>query len=108
MDGESSVFSDISSDKKEDVSINSSFIITGGTMTSLGLPNISPRFGTFSGVVIDSVSVELAVVAAIVVIWVVDGIETGAVTVAGVVTTLVSSVVMGVVIVEVDLTEDED
>lgn len=109
MDGESSVFSDISSDEKEaeDVSINSSSIITGGTTTSLGLPNISPRFGTFSGV-IDSVSVELAVVTAIVVIWVVDEIETGAVTVAGVVTILVSSVVMGVVIVEVDLTEDED
>ena len=70
MEGESSVIPDISSDEKEaeDVSVNSSSIITGGTTTSLGLPNISPRFGTSSGVFIDSISVVLAVVEAIVVI----------------------------------------
>ena len=59
MDSESSVIRDISADEKEAdaVSVESSSIITGGTTISLGLPNISPLFGTFSGVIIGTVSV---------------------------------------------------
>ena len=59
MDSESSVIPDISADEKEAdaVSVESSSIITGGTAISLGLPNISPLFGTFSGVIIGTVSV---------------------------------------------------
>ena len=59
MDSESSVIPDISADEKEAdaVSVESSSIITGGTTISLGLPNISPLFGTFSGVIIGTVSV---------------------------------------------------
>ena len=59
MDSESSVITDISADEKEAdaVSVESSSIITGGTTISLGLPNISPLFGTFSGVIIGTVSV---------------------------------------------------
>ena len=116
MDSESSVIPDISADEKEAdaVSVESSSIITGGTTMSLGLPNISPLFGTFSGVVMDRVSVVATEEDFITLA--VDEVESGVVIgfvekfVTGLVSVVVADVVAGVVagVVTSFVTKDTD
>ena len=115
MDSESSVIPDISSKKEADaVSVESSSIITGGTTMSLGLPNISPLFGTFSGVVMDRVSVVATEEDFITLA--VDEVESGVVIgfvekfVTGLVSVVVADVVAGVVagVVTSFVTKDTD